>query len=108
MRRELYPDDWEAISREVRDRSGGRCECEGECGLHRGRRCVERHAEPARWARGKVTLTVHHLDGDKQNSDRKNLKAMCNRCHLRCDSKINSEQRKRVKDAEAGQMRLIP
>jgi len=44
----LYPPDWRATSLAVRERAGWRCECEGECGLHRGRRCEERGGEPAR------------------------------------------------------------
>ena len=27
-------------------------------------------------------LTVHHLDGDKSKCDRRNLVALCQRCHL--------------------------
>ena len=84
-----YPKDWKAISNAIRARSGGRCECEGECGLHRThpgpRRCVELHGEPAKWAKGKIVLTVAHLDHTPENCDEKNLKAMCQRCHLRYD-----------------------
>lgn len=84
-----YPKDWKRISASIRERSGGRCECEGECGLHRTtpgpRRCVELHGEPAKWAKGKVILTVAHLDHTPENCDPSNLKAMCQRCHLRYD-----------------------
>lgn len=97
-----YPDDWKAISRRIRDRSGGQCECEGECGLHRTtggpRRCVEQNGQPALWANGKIILTVAHLgatrdDGspgdphDKMDVRDVNLKALCQRCHLRYDIK---------------------
>lgn len=84
-----YPKDWKAISKAIRERSGGRCECEGECGLHRTtpgpRRCVERHGEPAKWAKGKVVLTVAHLNHTPEDCRPENLKAMCQRCHLRYD-----------------------
>ena len=84
-----YPKDWKAISRAIRERSGGRCECEGECGLHRThpgpRRCVERNGEPAKWAKGKVVLTVAHLNHMPMDCRPENLKAMCQRCHLRYD-----------------------
>lgn len=98
--RSRYPKDWPKISARIRERSGGRCECEGECGLHRTnpgpRRCCERNGEPAIWAKGKVVLTVAHLgvakpDGtpgdkhDKLDCRDENLKAMCQRCHLRVD-----------------------
>lgn len=87
--RSRYPPDWPAISRAIRQRAEGRCECAGECGLHRTtpgpRRCVERNGEAARWARGRIVLTVAHLNHDPQDCRPENLKAMCQRCHLRYD-----------------------
>ena len=84
-----YPKDWKTISAAIRERAGGRCECEGECGLHRTtpgpRRCIERHGEPAKWAKGKVILTVAHLNHTPEDCAPSNLKAMCQRCHLRYD-----------------------
>jgi hypothetical protein len=111
MRRALYPDDWEDISRRVRARSGGRCECRGDaapcgCGLHRGRRCEERAGKPAKWARGKVVLTVHHKDGDKASRDESRMGAFCQRCHLRSDRPLLVERRKAAEDARTGQRRL--
>lgn len=86
-----YPKDWKAISRSIRDRSHGQCECAGECGLHRDhpgpRRCTEMHNHPAKWAKGKVILTVAHLNHIESDCRPENLKAMCQRCHLRYDSK---------------------
>ena len=93
-----YPKDWKTISLRIRARSGGRCECEGECGLHRTtpgpRRCNERNGEPAKWAKGKVILTVAHLDHTPENCGDDNLKAMCQRCHLRYDAKHHATGRK--------------
>lgn len=90
VERERYPKNWKAISAKIRARSGGRCECEGECGLHRThpgpRRCQERHGEFATWAKGRVVLTVAHLDHQPENCADGNLKAMCQRCHLRYDA----------------------
>jgi hypothetical protein len=88
--RARYPKDWKAISARIRERSGWRCECQGECGLHPPnpwpRRCEERHGEPAKWAKGNVVLTVAHLgDPSPENCADDNLKAMCQRCHLRYD-----------------------
>jgi hypothetical protein len=84
-----YPPDWRVISRRIKERSGGRCECEGECALHRTtpgpRRCEERHGEPAQWAKGTVILTVAHLNHTPEDCRDENLKAMCQRCHLRYD-----------------------
>ena len=85
MRRELYTDNWEEISIKIRRRSKDQCECEGFCGLHLGKRCVERNGKKAKWANGKIVLTTAHLTHCKTDSRPKYLKAMCNRCHLRYD-----------------------
>lgn len=97
----VYPSSWKTLSRWIRrERAQGRCECSGECGLHRThpgpRRCEERDGEPAKWAKGKVVLTVAHLNGpdgpcrcDPLCEDEEHLKAMCNRCHLRYDVKLH-------------------
>ncbi|MGH7338976.1 MAG: hypothetical protein ACREKH_00635 [Candidatus Rokuibacteriota bacterium] len=92
-----YPPDWKAFSRFIRyDRAEGQCECAGECGLHRThpgpRRCEERDGEPAAWARGRVILTVAHLNAaggpctcDPLCANPYHVRAMCQRCHLRYD-----------------------
>lgn len=95
-----YPKDWKAIVAGIMERSGSRCECHGECGLHcttgGHRRCVERHHEPAKFAKGRIVLTCAHLgvpkqDGtpgdkhDKMDCRPENLRMLCQRCHLRFD-----------------------
>lgn len=91
--RERYPANWKAIRRKILDRAQYRCECEGECGLHRTnpgpRRCTETHGRPAAWAKGKVVLTIAHLDHRPENCADDNLKAMCQRCHLRYDNELH-------------------
>ena len=91
--RTRYPKNWAYISRAIRDRAENRCECEGECGLHHGRRCVERNGEAAQFARGFVVLTVAHLDHTPEDCRDENLKAMCQRCHLRYDIDHHKETR---------------
>lgn len=73
----------------IRRRAGERCECEGECRLHPNKRCEEVNHQVAKWARGMVILTVAHLDHDTWNSRLGNLKAMCQRCHLRYDGALH-------------------
>lgn len=36
-------------------------------------------------------LTVHHLDGDKSNCEWWNLLALCQRCHLQVQTRLNPE-----------------
>lgn len=89
MKKADYPHFWPALSRMIRRRAGNQCECEGECGLHPNKRCEELNYQPAKWANGKIVLTVAHLDHDTWNSRLSNLKAMCNRCHLRYDCALH-------------------
>lgn len=131
MRRELYPDDWEDLSRRVREKAGQRCEW---CGVANGalgardsagmwwshdqiESVSDAHLE--RWFGGvpkitKVVLTVHHIDADKANSDRSNLVALCQRCHLSADRPLHmanaaaTRARKRQEAiAATGQLELI-
>lgn len=106
--RARYPKDWREISARIRARAGDRCECEGECGLHRTnpgpRRCNERHGTPATWARGKVGLTVAHLNHLPEDCRPENLKAMCQRCHLRYDRDHHAASARKTRAAKRPQL----
>ena len=101
-----YPADWPAISKRIRRRARGRCECKGECGraAHPKCRCRERNSQPARTFRGKVVLTVAHLNHVPEDVRDENLKAMCQACHLSYDrhhhAKNARETRRRRRHAE--------
>ena len=102
----LYPIDWPQLSAVIRfQRAKGRCE---ECGRPHGREV--QHLGDGRWwdddkqtwrnGRGrplrgvapicehvvvrktKVVLATAHLDHDPTNNRSKNLKALCQRCHM--------------------------
>lgn len=105
-----YPDNWKSeVVPAVRERSGNRCECTGECGLHKTTgRCTERHERRARWARGIVILTTAHLcECDPLCGNLCHLKHMCQRCHLRVDVKLHTRHRRERRERETGQKRLI-
>jgi hypothetical protein len=106
--RPLYPRNWPAISRHVRfARAGGRCE---RCGRPHGvrLRCLpdgrwldparglwrDARGRPARWPdledlirlrHTRVVLAAAHLDHDPSNNRARNLRCLCQRCHLRHD-----------------------
>lgn len=106
--RAKYPADWCDISLRIRYRSGGRCECDGECGLHHGRRCIEENRTDAKFAKGRIVLTVAHLNHTPMDCRPENLKAMCQRCHLRYDVEHHKANAARTRDRKRGQLRLIP
>ena len=88
---EHYPPNWAHFSMAIRfTRAQGRCECTGQCGLHRQgpviRRCTERHHHKAHWACGMVRLTTAHLcTCNPICTNPQHVIAACQRCHLRID-----------------------
>ena len=80
MNRLLYPENWSEISDHIRfERAKGACE---ECGAVHGQ------AHPVTESR--VVLTTAHLDHNPANCSDDNLKALCQRCHLRYDSHMHA------------------
>ena len=122
-----YPKNWQQIRIEILKLSNGRCMCSGECGLHNGQdlfernahRCVERNGTKAKFAKGNVVLTIAHLCHNSMCENRKHLKALDQRCHLRYDveyhklnrrlSKEKNDERRKgaIKDFQANQIRLL-
>ena len=97
--RSLYPADWEKISLEIREAAGFQCEF---CGAENGKP----HPETG----SIVVLTVAHLDHDPQNCKRINLRALCQRCHLRHDAKVHAQharQTRRRRQLDSGQLELV-
>lgn len=71
-----YPDDWKAIAARTKEAARWRCV-----------RCRHSH-DP----KSGHTLTVHHLDMDKANCDWWNLAALCQRCHLKIQGRVQMDQ----------------
>ena len=102
-----YPKNWKDISLRIRERAENRCECVGECGLHPWGRCVEKQGRKAFFAKGKIILTTAHLDHQPENCSDDNLKAMCQRCHLRYDRFHHAETSKKTRAAKSKQIQLL-
>jgi hypothetical protein len=105
--RKRYPKNWKGIRAEIINRAGNRCECLGHCGLHNGRRCIEENGNRAQFARGRVVLTVAHLDHTPENCDPSNLLAMCQRCHLRYDVDHHKENAAKTRREKLNQRDLF-
>ena len=117
-----YPKDWKAISHRIRfERAGGKCE---QCGaphgeiiarsadppdgpglymLDDGRTFRADTGEYVGLSRGSefpderhtlICLTTAHVDHDLSHNDDDNLRALCQKCHLRHDAQDNARRRK--------------
>lgn len=121
INKEEYPDNWPEISHRIRfERAGGRCECDGRCGRHKGR-CGAQHGKPHPQTGSIVWLTTAHLgvpkpDGspgnkrDKMDCREENLMAMCPACHLSFDVELNTKLRaenRYARQLQNGQRELL-
>ncbi len=114
--RPLYPRHWRELSRRVRfERAGGRCQDCGRPHLER-LRCLpdgrwfdpaagtwrDRRGRSCRWPdlidairqrSTRVVLAAAHLDHDPGNNRLRNLRALCQRCHMLHDRSYHLAQR---------------
>jgi len=114
--RSLYPEDWRELSRRVRfERAAGRCQTCGRPHLTRLRVLPDgrwfdqvagtwrgERGRPTRWPdlidtvglrATRVVLAAAHVDHDPSNNRRRNLRALCQRCHLLHDRPYHRRQR---------------
>lgn len=70
-----YASNWPEISANTKDAAGWACV-----------RCRTAHNPSSGH-----TLTVHHFDGDRCNNEPWNLMALCQRCHLRIQAKVDPQ-----------------
>jgi hypothetical protein len=96
--RARYPADWKAIVAQVRERSGDRCECRGECGRDSahlspedGRCLCFQGGIPFRGTRANVVLTTAHRDHVPEHCDLGNLFHACQGCHLAYDREHHAQ-----------------
>ena len=71
-----YPPDWKDFARAVKDEAGWRCV-----------RCDHPHDPQAGYC-----LTVHHLTMRKDDCRWWNLAALCQRCHLSIQHRVNMDR----------------
>ena len=95
--KDLYPPDWEKISRNIRfGRARGSCEW-----------CGAAHGRPHPETGSRVILATAHLDHNPANNAAGNLAALCQRCHNRYDAPKRHANRKHRALAAAGQLKLF-
>lgn len=79
-----YPPNWRELARSVKEAAHW---------------CCIRCGHPNQVAGARV-LTVHHWDGDKANCRWWNLMALCQRCHLSIQGRVDPHQAYMLEHAE--------
>ena len=93
MDRTLYPDDWDALARAIKEAAGWKCQACGKQCYRPGERVEDTRR----------VLTVAHVNHVESDCRPENLVAACSVCHLRYDAERRRWQRlaKRRIDSEA-------
>jgi hypothetical protein len=81
----LYPDNWDELAWECKERAGWRCE---HCGIAHGTEVVSERTGVV----STVWLAAAHLDHDPWNPSPR-LAALCPSCHARYDYSWRERQR---------------
>jgi len=118
----LYPKNWPEIRAKILDRAKHCCEFCGVKNYSEGVRdrdedglfytvkevidLLHDHGTEILGKIIKIVLTIAHLDHDPRNNDDDNLKALCQRCHLRYDAKHHAESRKKNREKNSPQLSL--
>ncbi|AVA32977.1 hypothetical protein [Cupriavidus metallidurans] len=127
--RSRYPANWQTIREQILGRACMRCECcaapqygigqwvDERFLLARGSAFYDQMQYALSYARAReaanhlnateqpavpyivVVLTIAHLDHTPENCDPTNLRAWCQRCHLRYDAKHHAENAQRTRRA---------
>lgn len=92
-----YPDNWQQIRQEIRERANDRCE---GCGVvnhayinrHTRELCLPDEDDTIR-----VVCTVAHLDHVPENNDKNNLRFYCQKCHNNHDIPHRKKTRAKTK-----------
>ena len=92
----LYPDNWKAITLEVKEAADYQCQC---C----GKRCYKPGERPEGLSRSQWTadiLQVHHRNHNIKDNRLSNLLSVCAACHL-------GLHRTRLSPVSEGQLKLF-
>lgn len=102
-----YPSNWKQIREQVLERAGHKCEF---CGLP-NHTLVERPCNDRHGGYGtkmvKVVLTIAHMDNIPEHCELDNLRALCQRCHLRYDAKFHADNARLTRMKKEGQLNLF-
>lgn len=84
-----YPANWPEVRAAILARAGNRCE-----GSPRYPDCRAANRQPHPVTGSRVVLTCAHVDQMPEHNDPSNLRAWCQRCHLKHDADWREAQRR--------------
>jgi hypothetical protein len=104
-----YPANWKQIIAEKKRKHNDKCEM-----------CYAKNGDRIKWLDDsfshpwclddtgtKIVLTVHHIDGDKNNNREQNLLLLCQRHHLRLDLCKHMRKAKETREKKKGFMNIF-
>lgn len=93
-KRPLYPANWPAIAFTIKEKANWQCQ-----------QCHHHHSPSTGY-----TLTVHHKDHNTFNNSDDNLKALCQRCHLKEEGKYRHRLAtdRRLNALQAAGQQILP
>ena len=97
-----YPPNWLTEIRPAILRRAGNC-CEGSPAHPH---CRARAGEASEVSDAKVVLTIAHMDRDLSNNHPRNLRALCQRCHLLHDTAQRMDSNRYGRDWQRAQLSL--
>ena len=92
-----YPANWKAIRAGILERAAHCCE-----GSPAHPECRAANHQPHPETGSRVVLTVAHLDHTPENCGPENLRAMCQRCHLKYDAEHHRQNAWRTRRQKQG------
>lgn len=98
-----YHQEWKRISRGVIEAAGNKCElcyAPNHARIYRNPKTAQypwTEVSECKTGGIKIVLTVHHIDGNKDNNNKLNLMALCQRCHLKLDMQKHVANRRKNK-----------
>lgn len=66
--------------------------------------CWDKQRNPTNPVR--IVLTISHTDHDTANNNPRNLRALCQRCHLAHDKHLHAENARKTRIAKTGQIEM--
>lgn len=95
----IYSSEWKCFRAFILFRAANRCE-----GTPKRPDCRARNGEIHPETRGRVVLTIAHMDQDESHADPQRCRALCQRCHNEWDAPFRRKNAARTRRRKSAQI----